>query len=88
MYYIHTLGSYIKEKRVSKQISLRKFAEMLNISPVYLSNIENERTPSPKDDIISNIAKLLNLNETETTFLYDLAAKAKANPTISQDLPE
>ena len=84
----HTFGTYIKDKRLAKQISLRKFAELLDISPVYLCNIEKDRNPAPKDDIISNMARLLMLNDTETAELYDLAAKAKSNPTISQDLPE
>ena len=52
----HTFGTYIKDKRLAKQISLRKFAELLDISPVYLCNIEKDRNPAPKDDIISKVA--------------------------------
>lgn len=66
----HTFGTYIKDKRLAKQISLRKFAELLDISPVYLCNIEKDRNPAPKDDIISNMARLLMLNDTETAELY------------------
>ena len=39
----HTFGTFIKDKRLAKQISLRKFAELLDISPVYLCNIEKDR---------------------------------------------
>ena len=42
----HTFGTYIKDKRLAKQISLRKFAELLDISPVYLCNIEKDRNPA------------------------------------------
>ena len=84
----HTFGTYIKDKRLAKQISLRKFAELLDISPVYLCNIEKDRNPAPKDDIISNMARLLMLNDTETAELYDLAAKAKSTLSSLSDASE
>ena len=71
-----------------REISLRKFAEQIGISPVYLSNLENDRMPAPKDDVVSKMAKLLLLDEAETTMLYDLAAKTKNNTVVSQDLPD
>lgn len=83
-----TFGSFIKEKRILRQISLRKFAELLDISPVYMCNIEKDRNPAPKDDILSHMAELLLLSEQETETLYDLAAKSKSTPTVSRDLPE
>lgn len=83
-----TFGSFIKEKRILRQISLRKFAELLDISPVYMCNIEKDRNPAPKDDILSHMAELLLLPEQETEMLYDLAAKSKSTPTVSRDLPE
>lgn len=83
-----TFGSFIKEKRLLRQISLRKFAELLDISPVYMCNMEKDRNPAPKDDILSHMAELLLLSEQETETLYDLAAKSKSTPTVSRDLPE
>lgn len=83
-----TFGEFIKEKRLQKEISLRKFAELLGISPVYLCNMEKDRNPAPKDDILSNLAKLLLLDDEERKLLYDLAAKSKNTPTVSKDLPE
>ena len=83
-----TFGSFIKKKRLLRQISLRKFAELLDISPVYMCNIEKDRNPAPKDDILSHMAELLLLSEQETETLYDLAAKSKSTPTVSRDLPE
>ena len=84
----HTFGTFIKEKRQQRDISLRKFADQIGISPVYLSNLENDRMPAPKDEVVSTMARLLLLNDTDTAMLYDLAAKAKSNVTVSQDLPE
>lgn len=83
----HTFGTFIKEKRLENGISLRKFSEKVGISPVYLSNIENDRLPAPKNEIVSRIAALLLLNESDTITLYDLSAKSKKN-VVSQDLPD
>ena len=83
-----TFGSFIKEKRLLRQISLRKFAELLDISPVYMCNMEKDRNPAPKDDILSRMAELLLLSAQEAETLYDLAAKSKSTPTVSKDLPE
>ena len=55
---------------------------------MYLSNLENDRMPAPKDDVVSSIARLLHLNEADTAMLYDLAAKAKNSTVVSQDLPD
>ena len=84
----HTFGTFIKEKRQQSDISLRKFADQIGISPVYLSNLENDRMPAPKDDVVSNIARQLHLNEADTAMLYDLAAKAKNSTVVTQDLPD
>ena len=83
-----TLGEFIKGKRQNKGISLRRLAEQLNISPVYLCNMEKDRNPAPKDDILSRMTQMLVLNDEDTRLLYDLAAKSKSNPTVSKDLPE
>jgi len=84
----YSFGSFIKEKRLKIGISLRKFSEQVGISPVYLTNLENDRMPAPKDEVVSTIAKLLLLDEADTILLYDLAAKTKNNAVVSQDLPD
>ena len=66
----HTFGTFIKEKRQQRDISLRKFADQIGISPVYLSNLENDRMPAPKDEVVSTMARLLLLNDTDTAMLY------------------
>lgn len=83
-----TFGEFIKGRRQNNGVSLRRFAEQLNISPVYLCNMEKDRNPAPKDDVLSRMAQMLVLNDEDTRLLYDLAAKSKSNPTVSKDLPE
>lgn len=73
---------------MAQNISLRKFADLIGISPVYLCNMEKDRNPAPKDEVIEKMVKHLLLNEEDTIQLYDLAAKAKNSPTVSQDLPK
>jgi len=83
-------GSFVRKKRLESEpyISLRKLAELLNISPVYMSNIENNRNPAPKDDILEHMSKLLRLTKQERELLYELAAKSKTYTAIPGDLPE
>ena len=80
----------LTQKRLALEpyLSLRKLAELLDISPVYMSNIENDRNPAPKDDILANMARLLRLDKTDQTMMYELAAKSKTYTAVPGDLPE
>jgi transcriptional regulator with XRE-family HTH domain len=53
-----TFGQVLREARLAKGITLRKFAEMVGISPTYLSQVEQENVdpptaqdPQPSDEI-------------------------------------
>jgi transcriptional regulator with XRE-family HTH domain len=83
-----TFGKFITEKRLEKEISLRRFAGMLELSPVYVCNIEKNRKPAPKDEVLERIAKILMLSKEEKEEMYDLAAKSKNAPVVSGDLPD
>lgn len=85
-----TFGSFIRSRRLASEpyISLRKLAELLNISPVYMSNIENDRNPAPKDDILEHMSQILKLDKQEREQLYELAAKSKTYTAVPGDLPE
>lgn len=56
-----TLGDVIRETRVAKGQSLRDLAKGLEISPSYLSDIENDRRV-PAEDVLGKIAGLLDLD--------------------------
>jgi len=83
-----TFGTFIREKRLRINITLRQLVEMLDLSPVHLSNIENDRRPAPKDDVLKKIIEVLRLNKQEQIEMYELAAKSKDIPTVPGDLPE
>jgi transcriptional regulator with XRE-family HTH domain len=83
-----TFGSYIKEKRLEKGVTLRQFAAKINISPVHMSNLENNRRAAPKEDVLERIAFELLLSKEDQLVMHDLAAKSKNIPSVSSDLPD
>lgn len=83
-----TFGEYISEKRLEKDITLRNFSRMIDISPEYLSKLENNLRSAPKDVILEKIAIKLFLNVEERERLFDLAAESKANLSLASDLVE
>lgn len=80
-------GKFVRQKREEKKINLRKLAEILDIAPAYMSDIEKSRRYPPDREKIEIIAKTLELSEEDTNYLFDMAALAKDN-TVSPDLPQ
>jgi len=83
-----TFGSFLRQKRKEKEISLRKFAEMAGLSPVHLSYLETGQRPAPKSDALERIAGLLCMEKGDEEQFYDLAAESASTPRVSGDLPE
>jgi transcriptional regulator with XRE-family HTH domain len=83
-----TFGAFIREKRLEQELSMRRLAELLALSPVHMSNIENDRRAAPKDDVLKRLIPILRLNKQEQEDMYELAARSKSIPTVPQDLPE
>lgn len=79
-------GDFIAEKRKEKGISLRKMADLLDISPAYWSDIEKGRRNPPNINKIEEIAKLLGLTDDEIDNLIDMASDDRNE--IPMDLPE
>lgn len=81
-----TFGAFISEKRLAKDISLRAFSNMIDISPEYLSKLENDLRAAPKDHTLEKIAENLVLNVDDREVFYDLAAKSKSYLSLASDL--
>lgn len=81
-----TFGSYLRNLRLERGLTLRGLAVELEISPVYMSNIETGRRPAPAQDKLDRLINVLKLNRNETAALLDLAAKSK-QCRVSADLP-
>jgi transcriptional regulator with XRE-family HTH domain len=70
---------------------LRKFAEMVGVSPTYLSQVEQGNVSPPTADRVKRMAELLNANPDEWSALAgrvpeDLPEIIKNRPTEMPDL--
>lgn len=81
-----TFGEYIIAKRKENALSARQLAIAINISPVYMCDIEKDRKFALSDELLESIRRTLYLSEADAEQMYDLAAKARN--TVSADLPE
>lgn len=82
-----TFGSFVRQKRIERDMSLRTLAQKLELSPVYMSNIENNLKPAPSQAKLDKIAQLFMLDKAERELMWDLAAKSRKQ-RVSVDLPE
>ncbi len=79
------LGQFLVQKRIEHNISARWLSKALNISAVYMCDIEKGRRTLP-DDLLPKVAEILLLTEEEKTQMYDLVAMSKN--TVSVDICE
>ncbi len=78
-------GATIRALREKQQISLRKFADKVGISPTYLSKVERDEFPPPGEKKIKEIAEALGQDPDE---LLALAGKVSSDlPAIIQQRP-
>ena len=81
----NAFGEFVREKRLAANINLRKLAEILDIAPAYMSDIENGYPPEKEK--IYKISEALHLTPDETDKLFDLAAGNKKN-SVSPDIAD
>ena len=80
-----TFGGFITEKRLERSLSLRKFAEMIDLSAPFWTEVEKGRKNPPKLEKLETIATVLGLSEEEKTEMFDLAGKDRDD--VAPDLP-
>jgi HTH-type transcriptional regulator, competence development regulator len=86
-----TFGTLVRETRLDKGYSLRKFAELVGFSPTYLSQVEQGKVEKPPTaERVRRMAELLDANVDEWIALAgrmpeDLADYISQRPT---ELPE
>lgn len=73
-------GEFIRKRRLEliPPVTLRRFAEKVNISPTYLSKIERGDFEPPAEDTIKRIARELQCNEDK---LLAMAGKVSSEVT-------
>ena len=72
---------------MEKEMSLRSLAQRLELSPVYMSNIENDLKPAPSQAKLDKLVQIFMLDKKDIELLWDLAAKSRKQ-RVSVDLPE
>jgi transcriptional regulator with XRE-family HTH domain len=75
---IDTFCKKLRDFRVISDIGLRELARLINKSPGYLSDVEQDHVPPPSEDVILKIAVALNVDKKEL-----LTAAKKMDPEIS-----
>lgn len=84
-------GHALRAKRIEKKFGLRKFAELVGISPTYLSQVEQCNVTPPTADRVKRMAELLGENPDEWIALAgrvpdDLAVVFHKAPTVVPEL--
>jgi HTH-type transcriptional regulator, competence development regulator len=72
-------GETLRERRIAKGYSLRKFAELVGVSPTYLSQVEQGNVDPPTAERVQRMAELLGENPDEWIALAG---------RVADDLPE
>lgn len=77
-----TFGRFVRQRRSSLGITLRGLASKLNLSPVYLSNIETDRKPAPTQEYLEKLAIELKLTGTSgsTCWIWRRNRKTRRSP--------
>jgi transcriptional regulator with XRE-family HTH domain len=79
-------GQVIRDKRMAKGYSLRKFAELVDVSPTYLSQVEQGATSPPTAARVQRMAEILGENADD---LVALAGRVpKDLPKILREQPQ
>lgn len=81
-------GIYLREKRTERNLKAKIAAKQWNISPGYLSSMENGKRSAPSSELLAEIADSLDLTREERYRLYDLAAESKSPPELAKDITE
>lgn len=61
------LGSAIKNSRIEKALTQEQLAEMVNITPTHLKQLESERR-KPSLEVLYNLARILNFSVDDIFF--------------------
>lgn len=74
-----SFGKTLRDKRIEKDFSLRRFAELVGVSPTYLSQVEQGNVDPPTAERVKKMADLLEENPDEWIALAG---------RVPEDLPE
>lgn len=79
-------GEFLKDKRLKAHLTLRAFADKLEISAPYVTDVEKDRRNPFNNDLLEKVATVLHLTDEERTEMYDLAGEKRNE--IAPDIPD
>lgn len=78
---VQTFGSFMRQKREEKGITVRGLATMLGITPAYVSDLEKGNRAAPRrnspKDLLERICQILMSTDDDRHRYYDLAAESR-----------
>lgn len=77
-------GIYLRKLRTDRNLTLTGLANLIGITPYYISHMESGNKTNPDIKIIYNMFKAMKLNKEEIEQFLDL--HAKANGCVSYDI--
>jgi len=80
-----SFGKFVESKRLERGISLRRMAELMDLSPAFWSDIEKDRKNPPALDKLELLAEKLYLSDEDKGIMLDLAGKRR--DTVAPDIP-
>ena len=78
-----TFGKILRRFRIQSGNGLRELARLIDKSPGYLSDVEQDNVPPPSEEVIVNIAAALNVDKNLL-----LMAAHKTDPEITNYIAE
>ena len=72
-------GKKLRDLRINADVGLRELARLIEKSPGYISDVEQDHVPPPSEDVILKISAALNVDKKEL-----LTAAQKMDPEISR----
>jgi len=76
-----TFGSFMRQKREEKGITVRGLATMLGVTPAYVSDLEKGNRAAPRrnspKDLLERICQILMSTDEDRHRYYDLAAESR-----------
>ena len=74
-----TFGQFLKEKRLTLDLSLREFARKVGVQPSNYCNVEADVLPPPPADMLEKIGRALGLKKGTSDYetFHDLAGEGR-----------
>ncbi len=70
-------GTYIRQRRESMGLSLRRVAAAIGMAPAYLSDVERGNRYAPPDKFLAGLEQVLEITGPDRDVFYDLAGKCR-----------